>query len=481
MKYKKIYFVGIKGVGMATLATIAYQAGFKVGGSDINEEFITDSILKNHDIQIHTDFRSNDLQNFVGDTLRSEILIITTGAHGGFDNPQVQYAKYLGLEVVTHGQAVGIFMSGQIFNRKDIKGISVTGSHGKTTTSAMIATFLSVLGQNPSFTVGTSEIFPLGAAGHYGLGEYFVAEADEYISEMKYDRTPKLLYQNPYRALINNIDFDHPDFYKDIDHVEHVMSDFINNVLKKGGIVIANGEDSNLQKIIQKFDSKRIITFGINPYNQYFISDFKEHGLGSEFSINSHEGFIGRVKLSVPGAHNSLNSLGAACVLFSLGFSIEQIQIAFPQFLGSKRRIEYIGTTEYNVPVFDDYGHHPAEIKTTLQTLKSAFPEKKIVCIFQSHTLSRTQALIQDLVVSFDDCYQLIILPVFKSMREAENKALEEQIKANFKSYNKSSIFLNSASDVIKYIQDHYKNSDYIILTMGAGDVYKIAQKLKKS
>ncbi|MBU4016929.1 UDP-N-acetylmuramate--L-alanine ligase, partial [Patescibacteria group bacterium] len=192
MKKKNIHFVGIKGVGMTPLAIIAKEAGFTVTGSDIDEEFITDEALKKAGIIPFVGFDPIHITK--------PDLVITTGAHGGLDNIEVKKAKELGIEVLTHGQAVGVFMEGKIFN-KSFRGISVAGTHGKTTTSGMLAAILHENRMDPSFVIGTGCVGSLGAPGHFGKGKYFIAEADEYATEPKYDKTPKFLWQHPQIAI----------------------------------------------------------------------------------------------------------------------------------------------------------------------------------------------------------------------------------------------------------------------------------------
>lgn len=251
---KKIYFMGIKGVGMAALAIIAKQAGFIVGGCDVEEEFITDKSLRNEGIEIDKGFESSSLASFIGDALFSEVLLIITGAHGGFFNPVAEWATAKGIQVVTQGQAVGLFMQGDIFGRPGLTGISIAGSHGKTTISAMVATMLREAGNDPSYVIGTGEVYPLRTPGHYGTGNYFAAEADEYASDLRYDPTPKLFYQHPQYAIVNNIDFDHPDFYASIEQVEKVFTIFMEYVSQKG-LLIVNGDDERIKKGCRKIKS----------------------------------------------------------------------------------------------------------------------------------------------------------------------------------------------------------------------------------
>lgn len=480
MRLKKIYFVGIKGVGMASLAIIAKQAGLEVAGSDLSQEFITDKILNREGVVPLIGFNLQNIKGFIGDSQKEEVLIISTSAHNGFNNPETKYAREQGFKVLTHGQAVGAFMDGEIFERSDMEGISVAGCHGKTTISAMLATFLSKLREDPSYTVGTSEIFPIGASGHYGKGKYFVAEADEYVSEMNFDKTPKFLYQNPKMAIINNVDFDHPDFYKNIEAVEDAFLRFARGVDKNGFLVI-NGDDQRLQSLKGKISSEiKIITFGVYTGNDFYISDYRESGLDSNFNVFSKGLNLGKFNLSMPGFHNAKNALSTLALLLELGFAADEIGNVFPLFMGTKRRLEILGKADSGAIIIDDYAHHPQEIKTSLFAVKEAYPGKKILCIFQPHTYSRTNALLSDFISSFSDASFLILLPVYASLREneQENCSINELLDG-FKKINKEVVLLNDPSFVVEYVNNNFRSDDYVVVTMGAGDVYSIANALR--
>ncbi|MBI3342632.1 UDP-N-acetylmuramate:L-alanyl-gamma-D-glutamyl-meso-diaminopimelate ligase, partial [Candidatus Gottesmanbacteria bacterium] len=207
---KRIYFVGIKGVAMAALAIWAKESGKLVAGSDVGEEFPTDEELKKAEIPVHEGFDEAHLAAFKPD------LVIYTGAHGGRDNLQVQEAIKRGVASVPHGKALGMVMEGK-------RQISVAGSHGKTTTSAMIATILTEAKLDPSYAIGCGSIKGLGAAGHAGKGEWFVAEADEYVTDPGHDRTPRFLWQKPEVLVVTNIDYDHPDVYQDLSAVQQAF------------------------------------------------------------------------------------------------------------------------------------------------------------------------------------------------------------------------------------------------------------------
>ncbi len=471
--------MGIKGVGMATLAIIAKQSGFIVGGSDVEEEFITDRVLREAGIEIRVGFKEENVKDFFGTNTKNECLMITTAAHKGFENPEAVFANENDYKVISHGEAVGVFMAGKIFGREGIEGISISGSHGKTTITGMLACILMKLGFDPSFTAGTSEIFPTGAAGHFGKGKYFIAEADEYLAETKFDRTPKFLYQKPRFLIINNIDFDHPDFYRDLEEVKNAYSKFLSN-LPSDGVLIVNGDDENIRKIIDvQKELAKIITYGTSDTNDFKITNYRHEGLDSHFDIVRDDTLLGNFSLSIPGYHNAKNSLSVVALLVELGISISQIQKALPEFKGVKRRLEEIGKTADGVLIFDDYAHHPEEIRKTLAALKEAF-NKRITIVFQAHTFSRTKALLSEFASAFSSADELILLPTFSSSRDEVSESgrddeifLEEirKIKANVKLIEKS-------SDVVEYINKNIKNQENLVVTMGAGDVYKIAYRL---
>src|ERR1035437_7603092 len=259
-KIKNIHFLGVKGVGMAPLAIIAKEAGFKVSGCDLGEEFITDAPLKKAGI--------NPLVGFSANHLQLSDLLITTGAHGGFENIEVIRAKELGIPVWTQGEAVGKFMDRSLF-KNSFEGISIAGSHGKTTTTAMVATVLKENKQDPAFLIGTGDIPSLGSSGHFGNGKYFVAEADEYATEPKYDKTPKFLWQHPQIGIITNIEFDHPDLYSSMEQLRDAFLNFAKNI-KPSGVLVACVDDLETAKVLKQY-SGRVITYGFSKNADYLL------------------------------------------------------------------------------------------------------------------------------------------------------------------------------------------------------------------
>jgi len=494
----KIYFVGIKGVGMVGLALIAKQAGMDVAGSDVSEEFLTDKVLTDAGIHVDIGFNETHLEDFLASS--KDTLVITTAAHNGLLNPQCEYAKNHNIQVLTHGQAVGYFMRGELFKKK-FKGISVLGCHGKTTISAMVAAALTYANLDPTYTVGTSEIFPGMLAGHYGVGAYFAAEADEFVSDTNLDKTVKFLYQNPEFAIINNIDFDHPDVYKNLKDVIHVFREFSLENISRNGVLIANGDDSNLQAILTEVKEKRpdisIITYGEEKTNNFSIQNYKEEGLGSKFDVYLEGVFFEQMRLQVPGYYNAKNSLSVVALLHRIGLNSSIIKESVNFFEGTKRRQEKVGLTSNGALVIDDYAHHPDEILKTLHAVKSAFPEKKIIAIFQPHTISRTESLRSEFAKAFSSAEKAIFLPIFTSKREGEMdySLLYSKIKESMEIDGLDVIFMTDTRlktdqefspyflssnrvPVVKYLNDHFSSEEFVIVTLGAGDIYKLAYDL---
>lgn len=469
-KIKNIHFVGIKGVGMAPLAIIAKEAGFNVSGCDLGEEFITDAPLRKAGIE--------PLVGFSEEHLRTIELLITTGAHGGFENIEVIKARELGIPVWTQGEAVGMFIDGELLKNK-FEGICVAGSHGKTTTSAIIATVLKENKLDPSFLIGTGDIPSLGSSGHFGKGKYFVAEADEYATEPKHDKTPKFLWQKPQIGVITNIEFDHPDLYSSMEQLREAFLNFAKNI-NTSGVLVACADDSETTKVLKQY-SGRVITYGFSKNADYSIQRVSVAPEKTFFWVDAKGTSLGEFALNIPGEYNALNALATIVVCLELGLSIENIKKGLLAFKGTKRRSEFIGKIASGASVYDDYAHHPTEIRNTLSAFRKIYPNKKIVCIFQPHTYSRTKSLFEQFISSFVSADELILTDIFPSLREiADNTVSSKLLADNVSKIQKDVLYLPKLKDVVEYLDQKSFNDSYIIITMGAGDVYKIGKELIK-
>lgn len=467
-KIRKVHFVGIKGVGMTPLAIIAKEAGFGVSGSDVGDIFITDAELRKAGISPFIGFDPKHIEG--------ADLVIVTAAHGGMENVEVKAAVEANIDVLNQGRALGLFMTGEIL-RRTYRGISVAGSHGKTTTTAMIATVLAKNSLDPSFVIGTSNIPSLGSSGHFGRGKYFVTEADEYFADVVNDKTPKFLFQNPQILAVTNIDFDHPDIYTGVEEIREVFIKFTKNITSDG-VLIACGDGEENRKFLNQVNVRKI-TYGISKDNDFILERESNSPDKMFFWVKSKDTLLGQFSMGVFGQQNALNGLCAVAVGLEIGLSIDQIKKALSSFSGTKRRSEFIGNLPGGGLLYDDYAHHPEELKKTLAAFRKSFPKHKIIPIFQPHMYSRTKKLFSDFATSFSDADEVIITEIFPSFREEIDPNFSSSLLAEeIKKFGKNARYFPKPSNVIEYVSSQKYDKNALLITMGAGDIYKIGKDL---
>lgn len=438
---KHIHFTGIKGVGMTSLALCVQDLGISVSGSDVEEEFVTDEILKSRGIEWSIGFSEENLSP-------KPSLVITTGAHGGLNNPEVLAAKELGIPVLTHAEALSKISSG-----KNV--ITVAGVGGKTTTASIIAHMLSYVGKRPSFAIGVGNIFPLGVPGRFEQkGKEFVTEADEYAVSPGVDNRPRFTFQNPKVLVVTNIEHDHPDIYPTFEDTKKVFLEFINKV-PQDGLLIACIDNENVRELLKSVNrSMRVQTYGFDNKANWVVDKLD-------------------LKLNIPGKYNKLNAAAAIAVGRFLGLDLDTLKEGLTAFEGCKRRIEKVADIK-GVLYYDDYAHTPHEVKSVLQAIKEFYPDKKIVCTFQPHTYSRTKALWGGFVKAFGDADVLGIADVYSSARETDNlDVTSEKLAAAIKGAKYS----GSLESTTNWLKQTLKNGD-VCITLGAGDIYKIHRGL---
>lgn len=462
-KFKHVHFIGIKGVAMTALAIVAKEEGSRVTGSDVEEDFPTSEVLKK--------FRITPLSGFKKENIEGKPdLVVVTGAHGGMNNPEARVAREMNLRSLMHGQALEEFARGK-------KEIAVAGSHGKTTVAAMIAHLLVKAGVDPSFAIGCGNIKSLGTPGHAGKGEYFVAEADEYVTDPGNDPTPRFFWLEPFAAVITNIDYDHPDAYDNIEQLKSAFLTFARKISAKG-FLVAGIDNKNIREILPQIKIPKL-TFGFSPLADYQINQIAYGLERTWFHLKYKDMDLGQFTLKVPGKLNAFNAAGAAIVANCLGISWETIRGNLLTFQGTKRRFEKIGERG-NVKFFDDYAHHPTQIRSTLKAAKSWFPQSKIIVVFQPHTFSRTKALFFDFGKCFAQADEVIITDIYPSAREEFDPTINSQILVHeIQKINKNATYIGKIEEVVNYLKKHSAAGD-IVLTMGAGDIYKIYERLIK-
>lgn len=471
-----IHLTGIKGVAMTSLAQCLIDMGKTITGSDVHEDFVTKRILKKLDIQIfQIQLQENSTPDFVESIHNSQLttnnqqpnLLIYTSAHGGPYNPEVKWAKELGVTTLSHAEALG-----QLFNRK--KGIAVCGVGGKSTTSAMITWILEKLGKNPSFSVGVGEIIGMERTGKWAKeSECFVAEADEYVTDPSApDRgeeiTPRFSYMKPQLVICTNLTHDHPDVYENFDQTKKVFRQFFESV-KNNGTLIVNGDNQDLVKIAEEVAHKKqlkVITVGNENSSDFTVKDHE-----GNFTFNHDYS----VSLQIPGIFNVMNAVMAIAACQTIGIPVEQSMDALKSFQSTQRRFEYKGEKN-GVLYYDDYAHHPSEVKGIIEALDDKFPNQRKVIVFQPHTFSRTKQLFTEFVHSFSQAKEVVFIDIFSSAREEFDPSIssDDLVNAVKKEFPEVKIKnVHTVDNLAEFCKTELHSGD-ICLTIGAGDIYKV-------
>jgi len=457
-KIKTIYMIGIKGVGMTMLAEFLSHEGYEIKGSDTVETFMTDKVLAKAKIQVYEGFSEEHLADHYD-------LIIYSTAYNQENNIELKIALEKKLKVVTFAEAIGA-----IFNTHH--GIAVCGSHGKTTTTAWLGFTLNKIGLEPNCLVG-AEVPQFNGACITGKSNYLIIEADEYQN--------KLQYFNPKMVLLNNIDYDHPDFFATEEDYKKVFKDFISK-LPKSGVLIANYDDENIREIANNTD-KKIISYGIETKAMYQAYDINWSNNKQYFKVKlkdeDNESDLGTFATLLPGKHSTYNALAVIAASIELGGELQLIRRAVEEFTGTARRLQILGEFK-NALIIDDYAHHPTEIKASLEAAKQKWPEKNLRVVFHPHTFSRTESLLKDFGKSFVKANEVIVLPIYSSAREQTgtitNENVAQEIKENSSEQQKI-ITVKSLDEAENYLRETTTDKDLIIL-MGAGDVFRVGEKL---
>lgn len=432
-KNNTYHFVGIKGSGMSALALILHGEGYKVQGSDVGKYFFTQQELENQNIPI----MEFDEENI------TEGLTIIAGNAFNDDHPELMKARELGLEILRYHDFLGSLI-------KNYTSIAVTGSHGKTSTTGLLSHTLKHLAPT-SYLIGDGTGFGDETA------TYFALEACEY-------RRHFLAYSPDY-AIVTNVDFDHPDYYRSIEDVFEAIQTFSNQASKA---IIACGEDEYLRNLKSEVP---VVYYGFNEDLQVHAKDIDRTVEGSIFDVVIDNEVFGRFMIPVFGEHNILNALSVITVLYLEGFKAEDIKKHIASFQGVKRR--FSARQIQDLTIIDDYAHHPSEIKATIDAAKQRYPKKEIVAIFQPHTFSRTVALLQEFAESLELADKVYLVDIFNSAREASGEVTIDDLA---KLVNKEVETISS--EHLSPLMDY---TDAVFLFMGAGDIDELSRQFEKA
>ncbi len=456
-KIKTIYFIGIKGVAMSGLAVICKQKGLEVFGSDVEEKFITDKILIDHEIEI--------FENFSVANLDCNPDLVVIGTSWGDDNIEVAEVKKRNLPNITDSE-----MRGLLSHEK--KTIAITGVHGKTTTTAMMAYLFSQAGLDPSFLIGTGMVPDLGSNSKWAAGDHFIVEGDEYVRS-KEDKTPKFLDLDPSISVITSLEWEHVDIYPDLKSMEVAFQKLVQ---KTKELLVVCGDWPSIKKIIKGNESKTI-TYGLEENNTWQVSDVRLEFDRTIFKVKKEGIYLAEFEIRLFGEHNALNALAVIIIGLNEGLNIGEIQNILKQFKGTQRRFDI--SERNGITFVDDYAHHPTEIKTTLKAIRQRFPKNLIWCVFQPHHYERLNSLFKDFTGAFNEADKTIILDVFsvagreKDEHRLKNKKLPERLMKKIVGRKKWAKFMATPEMAAQYLKANLKEGDLAIL-MGAGDIYNV-------
>ena len=447
-KIRKIHFIGIGGIGMSGIAEVLLNLGYEVSGSDLRESEITRRLAELGGRIAY----GHEAQN-VGE---ADVVVTSTAVHA--DNPEVQEAQRRLIPVIPRAEMLAELMRMKY-------GIAVAGTHGKTTTTSMVATVLSHGGIDPTSVIG-GRLDLLGSNAKLGQGQFLVAEADE--------SDGSFLKLSPTIAVVTNIDADHLDYYRDLEQIKETFVDFINKVPFYGLAVLCL-DDPNIQAIIPQV-KKRFVTYGLSTQADLNATDIEHHEGRTSFVVHHRGQRLGELSFRMPGRHNVLNALATVAVAMELDLPFATIAEGFRDFGGVQRRFQ-IKYDADGIMIVDDYGHHPAEIRATLAAARSGW-DRRVVAVFQPHRYTRTQALFDEFLTAFYQADHLLVMDIYPAGEEpiegVEAKSLAEGIAGHG---HKAVHYCAGRDAAVEHLMEVVRPGDMVI-TLGAGNVWQVGEEL---
>ena len=464
-KIKKIYVIGIKGSGIIAVVEILKAMGKEITGSDTDEKFFTDEILARLGIEYFEKFAPENVSEDAD-------LILYSTSYNEENNVEIRTAKEKKLPMASYPE-----MLAELFNEK--WGIAVAGTHGKTTTSAMLAHVLKTCETDPTAVIG-SKVANWNSNALVGAGEYFVLEADEYQN--------KLALYGPKAAILTSCDFDHPDYFQNFEIYKKTFKDFVARLPHVGFLVVWGDSVDTLE--VSKSCKADVLTYGVGEENDYQIINY-QLSIINEFSNsnsqNSKQTFeikfkgssLGEFEIQLPGKHNVLNAAAVVATCHKLQLDMDKVRESLLDFRGTARRFELIGERNGAI-LIDDYGHHPEEIMATLSGARERYPEKNIWAVFHPHTFTRTQALLAEFSQSFSDADKVLVLDIYGSARETQGGVHSKDLVSLINKFDRDKAeYVPTIPEAVEYLKDKIGPDD-VVITIGAGNVWEVAEKLKE-
>jgi UDP-N-acetylmuramate--alanine ligase len=449
-RIRKIHFVGIGGIGMSGIAEVLLNLGYQVSGSDLRESEITRR-LGELGGEISYGHRRENIK---------DVDVVVTSTAVKADNPEVLEAHRLLIPVIPRAEMLAELMRMKY-------GVAVAGTHGKTTTTSMVATVLSHGGIDPTAVIG-GRLDSLGSNAKLGQGKFLVAEADE--------SDGSFLHLSPTIAVVTNIDADHLDFYRDLEQIKETFVDFINKVPFYGLAVLCL-DDPNIQALIPRV-KKRFVTYGLASQADFNATDIEHREERTSFTVHRRGEPLGSLSIRMPGRHNVLNALATVAVAMELGIPFPAIAEGFRDFGGVNRRFQ-VRHDAGGIMVVDDYGHHPAEIRATLAAARAGW-DRRVVAVFQPHRYTRTRALFDEFVTAFYQADHLVVMDIYPAGEEpipgVDARGLAEGIAGHG---HKGTHYLPDREAALAHLLGEVKEGD-IVITLGAGNIWQVGEELAR-
>jgi len=447
-KIQHIHFVGIGGIGMSGIAEVLLNLGYHISGSDVKETEVTRR-LQALGCEIFYGHRKENVR---------EVDVVVTSSAIRQGNPEVEVAEQRLIPVIPRAEMLAELMRMKI-------GIAIAGTHGKTTTTSLIATVLAAGGLDPTVVIG-GRLNSIGSNARLGQGDFLVAEADE--------SDGSFLKLMPTIAVVTNIDPEHLDYYHGIEEIKETFLSFLNKIPFYGLAVLCL-DHPNIQSLIPRL-KKRFTTYGLTTQADFQAKEIVFEGLSATFDALHHQKEIGRLKLQMPGLHNVYNALATLATAFELDIPFEVVQETLQDFSGIQRRFQIKGEKN-GILIVDDYGHHPVEIVATLRAARTGWG-RRIVAVFQPHRYTRTQALFQDFMTAFNDANVLILTDIYPAGEDriegVEAKALYEGIRDYG---HKDVTYIADKKEIVNHLLRIITPGD-VVITMGAGDIWQVSEEL---
>lgn len=448
-----IHFVGIGGIGMSGIAELLLNLDYSVSGSDLRPSDLTRRLA----LLGGTIYEGHAAENITD----ADVVVVSSAINR--KNPEIQAAEKKGIPIIPRAEMLAELMRLKY-------SIAVAGAHGKTTTTSIVAAILGEAKLDPTVIVG-GKLLSVGVNAVLGKGDYLVAEADE--------SDGSFLNFTPSIAVVTNIDREHLDFYGDLEAIRNVFLSFIERIPFYGLAVLCM-DNENVQAIIPKV-KKRFVTYGVSHHADFRIANIHTENMRSRFSVSHDRHELGEVELNLPGLHNVYNATAAIAVALELNVDFADIKRALANLKGVHRRLEIKGTA-LGVTVVDDYGHHPTEIKATLDALNVGFPEKQKVVVFQPHRYSRTRALVDGFATAFFACDTLIVTPIYAAGEENVYGISSEKLCDTISEHGHKDVRCAASLNQALEMAREAVGDDALLLTLGAGDVWRVGmQYLEKT